>query len=71
MRDLSKNALTLSVFELEICFFLNGSEFRQNLIGTIIRVLVRNLRAQSQIENHEREPQVSVQLEPSVAPREG
>ena len=26
-------------------FFLNGSEFRQKLIGTIIRVLVRHLRA--------------------------
>ena len=25
--------------------FLNGSEFRQKLIGTIIRVLVRHLRA--------------------------
>jgi len=41
-----KNALTRSIFELEKCsFFLNGSEFRQKLIGTIIRVLVRHLRA--------------------------
>ena len=38
----TKNALTRSVFELEECFFfLNGSEFRKKLIGTIIRVLVR------------------------------
>ena len=38
-----KNALTWSIFELEKCsFFLNGSEFRQKLIGTIIRVLVRH-----------------------------
>ena len=36
-----KNALTQSIFELEKCFFLNGSEFRQKLIGTIIRVQVR------------------------------
>ena len=41
-----KNDLTRSIFELEKCsFFLNGSEFRQKLIGTIIRVLVRHLRA--------------------------
>ena len=33
----TKNALTRSIFELEKCsFFLNGSEFRQKLIGTII-----------------------------------
>ena len=32
----TKNALTRSIFELEKCsFFLNGSEFRQKLIGTI------------------------------------
>ena len=38
--------LTRSIFELEIfSFFLNGSESRQNLICTIIRVLVRHLRA--------------------------
>ena len=47
-------------------FFLNRSEFRQNLIGTIIRVLLQNLRAQSEIGNHERDQQVSVQSEPSV-----
>jgi len=42
----TKNALTRSIFELEKCsFFLNGSEFRQKLIGTIISVLVRHLRA--------------------------
>ena len=42
----TKNALTRSVFELEKCsFFLNGSEFRQKLIGTIISVLVRHLCA--------------------------
>ena len=41
-----KNALTWSIFELQKCsFFLNGSEFRQKLIGTIIRGLVRHLRA--------------------------
>ena len=45
LRDLSKNVLTLSVFELEKCsFFLNRSEFHQKLIGTIIRGLVRNQR---------------------------
>ena len=64
--DFIKTSLTWSVFELEICFFLNRSEFRQNLIGTIIRVLVRNLRAQSEIGNHERDQRVSVQSEPSV-----
>ena len=33
----TKNALIRSVFELEKCsYFLNGSEFRQKLIGTII-----------------------------------
>ena len=43
--DFLKTSLTRSVFELEKCsFFLNGSEFRQKLIGTIIRVLVRHLR---------------------------
>ena len=47
-------------------FFLNRLGFRQNLIGTIIRVLVRNIRAQSAIGNHERDQQVSVQSEPSV-----
>ena len=32
-----RNSLTQSVLELEKCsFFLNGSEFRQKLIGTII-----------------------------------
>ena len=37
LRDLSKNVLTLSVFELEKCsFFLNRSEFHQKLIGSII-----------------------------------
>ena len=42
----TKNALTRSIFEQEKCFFfLNGSEFRQKLIGTIIRVLVRHLCA--------------------------
>ena len=36
-----KNHLTRSIFELEKCsFFLNGSEYRQKLIGAIIRVLV-------------------------------
>ena len=70
LRDLSKIALTLSVFELERCFFLkiNRSEFRQNLLGTIIRVLVRNLRAQSEIRNHEIDQRVSVHSEPSVPP---
>ena len=69
LRDLSKKALTSSVFELERCsFFLNRSEFRQNLIGTIIRVLVQNLRAHSEVGNHERNQRVSVQSEPSVPP---
>ena len=41
-----KNALTRSIFEVEKCsFFINGSEFRQKLIGTIIRVLGQHLRA--------------------------
>ena len=41
----TKNALTWSIFELEKCsFFLNGSEFRQKLIGTITSVLVKHLR---------------------------
>ena len=35
-------------------FFLNGSEFRQKLIGTIIRVLVRHLHAQSGIKQGQR-----------------
>ena len=43
------------------CFFLKRSKFRQILI---IRVLVRNLRAQSEIGNHERDQQFSVQSEP-------
>ena len=35
--DFLKNSLTRPFFELEKCsFFLNGSEFRQKLIGTII-----------------------------------
>ena len=35
--DFLKTSLIRSVFELEKCsFFLNGSEFRQKLIGTII-----------------------------------
>ena len=35
--DFLKTNLIRSVFELEKCsFFLNGSEFRQKLIGTII-----------------------------------
>ena len=50
-----QNALTRSVFELEKCsFFLNGSEFRQKLIGTIIRVLVRHLRSKSGIKQWQR-----------------
>ena len=52
------------------CSFFNRSEIRQNFNSTIIRVLVRNLRAQSEIRNHERDQQVSVQSEPSVAPPE-
>ena len=57
LRYLSKNALTTSVFELEICFcfFLNRSEFAR--LGL---VLVRNLRAQSEIRNHEGDQRVSV-----------
>ena len=46
-------------------FFLNRSEFRQNLIGTIIRVLVQNLRAQSKEGNHQIDKLVSVQSEQS------
>ena len=60
MRDSSKNALTSSVFELEICSFsLNRSEFRHNLNGIILRVHVQNLRAQSEIGNYERDQRVS------------
>ena len=48
---LIKNALTRSIFKLEKCFyFLNGSEFCQELISTIIRVLVRHLCAKSSIK---------------------
>ena len=35
-------------------FFLNGSEFRQKLIGTLIRVLVWHLRAYSGIKQWKR-----------------
>ena len=43
LRDFLWNALTLSIFELEKrSFFLNRSEFRQKLIGAIIRVLMRH-----------------------------
>ena len=36
--EISKNALILSIFELEKCsFFLNRSEFRQKKIGAVIR----------------------------------
>ena len=58
----------MSVFELEQCsfFFLDISEYHQNLIGAIIRVLVRNLREQSAIGNLERDKRVSLQSEPSV-----
>ena len=39
------------VFEFEKCPFLNRSKFRQKYIGTIIRALVQNPRAQSEIKN--------------------
>ena len=69
LRYLCKNALTSSFFELEKCYFiLNKSEFRQNSIVTIIRVLVRNIRAQSEIGNHEKDQRVSAQSEQSVPP---
>ena len=46
LKIFTKNGLTQSIFELEKrSFFLNGSEFRQKLIGTIIRVLVRHLHS--------------------------
>ena len=45
-----KIALTRSIFELEFFFFLNGSEFHQKLISTIIRMLVWHLRAYSSIK---------------------
>ena len=55
LRDVSKNTLTLSVFEIEKCsFFLNRSEFHQKLINTI-RGPVRNQRAYSEIGNKKRE----------------
>ena len=44
------------------------SELCQNLIGTIIRVLVRNLKAHSEIINQEGDQRLSVQSEPSVPP---
>ena len=44
-----KNALTLSVFEQEKCFF--RSKFCQKSIGTIIRGLVQNPRELSAIKN--------------------
>ena len=38
----SKTALTRSILELEKCsFFLNGSEFRQKLIGNVVSELRR------------------------------
>ena len=52
------------------CSFFNRSKIRQNFISTIIRVLVRNLRAQSGIGNLEIEQRVSVQSEPSVPPQD-
>ena len=52
--------------EHTIKMHLKRSEFHHILIGTIIRVLIRNLRAQSEIGNHERDQRVSVQPEPSV-----
>ena len=44
------------VFEVSAipCLFINGSEFRQKLIGTIIRVLVWHLRALSGIIHKQR-----------------
>ena len=35
-----KNTLTRSIFEVEKYSFLNGSEFCQKLIGTIISVII-------------------------------
>ena len=36
---------SLNFWARKMVFFINGSEFRQKLIGAIIRVLVRHLRA--------------------------
>ena len=35
----SEKVLTRSIFELEKCSFINGSEFRQKLIGNVISEL--------------------------------
>ena len=44
--DFLKTSLTWSVFELEKCsFFLNGSKFRQKLIGAIISAVFPTKRA--------------------------
>ena len=53
---------------MQVDIELNIGGHHQNLIATIIRVLVQNLRAQSEIGNRERDPRVSVQSEPSVPP---
>ena len=55
MIDFLKNAVTLSIFELEKCsLHQNGVEFQKKMIGTIISRLVRQLLAQSGIRNLKR-----------------
>ena len=65
----TKNAVTRSVFELEKCsFFLNGSEFRQKLIRTIIRVLVQHLYAKTSLGYWLRPLRIKVSLQSPVCP---
>ena len=53
---IDKAHTALDIFRFAV-FFLNGSEFRQKLIGTIFRVLVRHLHAlHSPASNNEKDP---------------
>ena len=58
IQDIYKKFLTQTIFELEI-FFLNGAEYHQKLIGTLIRVLVRHLRALSRRGGGLKDPELS------------
>ena len=63
-----KNALTQWIFQLEKCVFLNGSEFCQKLIVTIIRVLVRDLCEYSSIKQWQKPLQGEVSHQSPVCP---
>ena len=69
LRDLGKIVLTWSIFEIEKCsFFLNGSEFCQKLICSIIRVLVRHPHAYSGIKLWQRPLRGEVSHQSPVCP---